>query len=259
MLRIEKLTKFYGATCAVNNLSLHVPPGEFFCFLGPNGAGKTTTIKTVCGLLRPTEGSVTVGGHDVVSAPVPAKRLIGYVPDSPFLYPKLTAREFLRFVGGLWEMEPREVAARGEEMLELFDIRAVGDTLTEDYSHGMRQKLVFAAAFLHRPTLAVIDEPWVGLDPKSIRNVKNFLKEQARAGAAVFMSTHTLSIAQELADRIGIIHEGRLIACGTMDEIRAAHGQDGDLESLFLALTDEESDEAGVDPALAPHHRLTDE
>ncbi len=241
MLHIETLTKYYGATCAVNELTLHVPPGEFFCFLGPNGAGKTTTIKTTCGLLRPTSGVVRVGGHDVVSDPVPAKRLIGYVPDSPFLYPKLTAREFLKFVGGLWQMDPGDVVTRSEEMLETFGILDVGDTLTEDYSHGMRQKLVFSAAFLHRPTLAVIDEPWVGLDPKSIRNVKTFLKERTRHGVTVFMSTHTLSIAEELADRIGIIHEGRLIACGTMEELRA--GRAGDLESLFLRLTEDAPEE----------------
>lgn len=244
MLDIANLTKHYGATCAVDALSLQIPPGEFFCFLGPNGAGKTTTIKTVCGLLRPTSGTVQVGGHNVVTEPVQAKRLIGYVPDTPFLYPKLTAREFLKFVGGLWEMDPREVATRGEEMLETFGILGVGDTLTEDYSHGMRQKLVFAAAFLHRPKLAVIDEPWVGLDPKSIRNVKNFLKEQTRNGVTVFMSTHTLSIAQEVADRIGIIHESRLIACGTIEEIRAGH--DGDLESVFLTLTEETPEEGAA-------------
>ena len=247
MLKIDALTKYYGTTLAVDGLSLDIPAGEFFCFLGPNGAGKTTTIKTACGLLRPTSGSVTVGGFDVVTQPVEAKRLIGYVPDSPFLYPKLTAREFLKFVGGLWDMDPAEADERGEVMLETFGIRDVGDTLTEDYSHGMRQKLVFAAAFLHRPRLAVVDEPWVGLDPKSIRNVKTFLKEQTRDGVSIFMSTHTLSIAQELADRIGIIHEGRLIACGTMDEIR--QGSDGDLETLFLALTAEEPEDAALPEA----------
>jgi len=242
MLRINNLTKFYGAKCAVRDLTLHVPPGEFFCFLGPNGAGKTTTIKTACGLLRPSSGSVTVGGYEIVSQPVEAKRLIGYVPDSPFLYPKLTAREFLQFVGSLWDMDKQEIDARGDEMLRQFMIPEQADILTEDYSHGMRQKLVFAAAFLHRPKLAVIDEPWVGLDPKSIRSVKNFLKNQTRQGTAIFMSTHTLSIVEELADKVGVIHEGRLIAYGSIDEVLSGH--DGALEDVFLKLTGEEPEMA---------------
>ena len=180
-----------------------------------------------------------IGGHDIVGDPVAAKRLLGYVPDTPFLYEKLTGREFMRFVAGLYQMTPAEYEGYTEELLRLFDIAQVADQLIEDYSHGMRQKLSFAACFLHRPKVVIIDEPWVGLDPRSIRFVKDFLKEKTRTeGLAVFMSTHTLAIAEEIADRIGIIHQGALLHIGRVHEILALAHRPGSLEDVFLQLTD---------------------
>jgi ABC-2 type transport system ATP-binding protein len=242
-IRIEHLTKRFGPKIAVNDLNLTVPPGEFFCFLGPNGAGKTTTIKVLTGLLSPTEGRAVLGGHDMAREPVAAKRLLGYVPDTPFLYEKLTGREFMRFVAGLYAMDASEYEAYSEELLDLFTIRGVGDQLIEDYSHGMRQKLSFAACFLHRPSIMIVDEPWVGLDPKSIRFVKDFLRAKTRAeNLTVFMSTHTLAIAEEIADRIGIIHQGKLLHVGSVPEILAMAHQPGSLEDVFLQLTHDETE-----------------
>jgi len=237
MIRTENLTKRFGEKDAVRDLSLDIPAGEFFCVLGPNGAGKTTTIKMLTGLLHPTHGRAVLAGHDIQQHPVEAKQVIGYVPDSPFLYEKLTGREFMRFVGGLYRMREDDVSEKGEGLLELFEIDSVGDQLVEDYSHGMRQKLSFASCFLHEPKIVIVDEPWVGLDPKNIRFVKQFLKRKTREGLTVFMSTHTLSIAEEIADRIGIIHEGRLLNVGTVPEIKALAERPGSLEDVFLELT----------------------
>ncbi len=218
----EALTKQFGAKVAVNNLSLTIEPGTFFCFLGPNGAGKTTTIKMLTGLMKPTAGRAVLGGWDISTHPVEAKRILGLIPDHPFLYDKLTGREFMRFVAGLYSIPDAEFEQRCMELLELFDIAKMADQLIEDYSHGMRQKLSFASCFLHEPKIVIVDEPWVGLDPKSIYFVKNYLKEQTRAtGLTVFMSTHTLSIAEEIADQIGIIHRGKLLYVGTVQEIKA--------------------------------------
>ena len=239
MIRIERLRKQFGATIAVDDLTLNVGEGEFFCFLGPNGAGKTTTIKLLTGLLRPTGGRALIGGFDIVARPVEAKRLLGYIPDQPFLYEKLTAREFLRFVAGLYGMESPGIGDRIGEFLDAFDIAAVADQLIADLSHGTRQKIAFAATFLHRPRVVVVDEPWVGLDPRSTRNVKIYLRERAREGVTVFMSTHTLSIAEEIADRIGIIHNGRLLATGSVGEIKALASRPGTFEDVFLELTRE--------------------
>ncbi|MBZ5588222.1 MAG: ABC transporter ATP-binding protein [Acidobacteriia bacterium] len=239
MIRTESLRKAFGATTAVDNLTLTVGQGEFFCFLGPNGAGKTTTIKLLTGLLRPTGGRALIGGFDIVTRPVEAKRLLGYIPDQPFLYEKLTAREFMRFVAGLYEMEGADVSGRIAELLGAFEVGAVADQLIADLSHGTRQKIAFAATFLHRPRVVVVDEPWVGLDPRSIRNVKTYLRDRTREGVTVFMSTHTLSIAEEVADRIGIIHNGRLLALGSVGEIKALASQPGTLEDVFLELTRE--------------------
>lgn len=239
-IRVEGLTKRFGPKVAVNRLDFTVPFGEFFCFLGPNGAGKTTTIKMLTGLLRPTDGIAMLGGHDITQDPLAAKRLLGYVPDTPFLYEKLTGREFMRFVAGLYQMAPEEHEPDTEELLRRFGIWNVADQLIEDYSHGMRQKLTFAACFLHRPRIVIVDEPWVGLDPKSIRFVKDFLKEKTRSeGVAVFMSTHTLAIAEEIADRIGIIHQGALLHVGSVPEILALAHRPGSLEDVFLQLTDD--------------------
>ena len=239
MIRTDHLRKVFGATTAVEELTLNIGEGEFFCFLGPNGAGKTTTIKLLTGLLRPTGGRALIGGFDIVTRPVEAKRLLGYIPDQPFLYEKLTGREFMRFVAGLYEMEEADLPRRTDELLDAFEVAGVADQLIADLSHGTRQKIAFAATFLHRPRVVVVDEHWVGLDPRSIRNVKTYLRERTREGVTVFMSTHTLSIAEEVADRIGIIHNGRLLALGSVGEIKALSSHPGTLEDIFLELTRE--------------------
>ena len=242
MIQIQSLTKRYGPKVAVDQLNLDVAEGEFFCFLGPNGAGKTTTIKVLTGLVRPTSGSATVGGHDVQQEPLAAKQLLGYVPDHPFLYERLTGREFMRFVAGLYRMSEAELESRCDDLLATFEIDHVGDQLVESYSHGMRQKLSFASCFLHAPRVVVVDEPWVGLDPKNIRAVKTFLREKTREGLTVFMSTHSLAIAEEVADRVGIIHRGRLLHVGTVDEVKELAEHPGNLEDVFLQLTRDEAD-----------------
>lgn len=238
MILTENLTKRFGSKTAVNALNLRIDPGTFFCFLGPNGAGKTTTIKMLTGLLHPAAGRAVLGGHDIQQEPVAAKRLLGYVPDQPFLYDKLTGREFMHFVAGLYQLPAGSWEKQRDELLGMFEIAAVADQLIEDYSHGMRQKLSFAACFLHKPQIVIVDEPWVGLDPKNIRFVKDFLKEKTRTeGVTVFMSTHTLSIAEEIADVIGIINSGRLLHLGTVEQIKALRAQPGSLEDVFLELT----------------------
>jgi ABC-2 type transport system ATP-binding protein len=239
MIELTAVTKRYGPKVAVQDLNLVVPAGELFAFLGPNGAGKTTTIKLLCGLLFPTEGTVRVGGFDLRTDGDAARRLISYVPDQPFLYEKLTGREFLQFTCDLYGM-PRDYAAeRIATVIELFHLDDFVDDLTERYSHGMRQRTVFAAALVHEPRLLIADEPTVGLDPKSIRELKTLLRKQAENGVTVFLSTHTLDIAQELADRIGIIDHGRLLALGTMNDLRKRAARDGSLEDLFLQITEE--------------------
>lgn len=240
MIRIEGLTKKYGEQAAVRDLNLEVPAGEFFCYLGPNGAGKTTTIKVLTGLVRPTEGRASIGMHDIQEDPLGAKALLGYVPDHPFLYDRLTGREFLRFVAGIYRLTEEELEERSDPLLETFGILEHAERLVQDMSHGMRQKLSFTACFLHAPKVVVVDEPWVGLDPKSIHRVKTFLKEQTKEGLTVFMSTHSLAIAEETADRIGIIHQGRLRHLGTVDEIKALASSPGSLEEVFLELTEDD-------------------
>jgi len=237
MIDIANVTKRYGPKVAVQDLGLHVPAGELFAFLGPNGAGKTTTIKILCGLLFPSSGTVRVGGHDLVTRGDQARALISYVPDQPYLYEKLTGREFLQFTADLYAMPPGRARDKIDEVIDTFHLEEFVDDLTERYSHGMRQRTVFAAALVHEPRLLIADEPTVGLDPKSIRELKTLLRELAAGGMTVFLSTHTLDIAQELADRIGIIDRGRLIGCGAMD---------GSLEDLFLKITEEAAAEAAV-------------
>lgn len=246
MIVAENLTKRFGPKIAVDRLSLEIPAGEFFCFLGPNGAGKTTSIKMFNGLLHPTEGRALLGGFDIQKDPVKTKALLGYIPDHPFLYDKLTGREFMHFVAGLYSLPKAHVLTEGERLLEIFEIRHVADQLIEDYSHGMRQKLSFASCFLHDPKIVIVDEPWVGLDPKNIRFVKDFLKERTRDGVTVFMSTHTLSIVEEVADRVGIIHKGRLLRVGTIAEILALARNPGSLEDVFLELTGDEDAPGGA-------------
>jgi ABC-2 type transport system ATP-binding protein len=244
MIELSNVTKRYGPKVAVERLDLAVPAGELFAFLGPNGAGKTTTIKLLCGLLFPTEGTVKVGGFDLRTDGDQARRLISYVPDQPFLYEKLTGREFLQFTCDLYGMERDHAAAQIARVIELFRLEEFVDDLTERYSHGMRQRSVFAAALVHEPKLLIADEPTVGLDPKSIRELKTLLRQQASAGVTVFLSTHTLDIAQELADRIGILDRGRMLGCGTMADLRKQAAMDGSLEDLFMKITEEAAAEA---------------
>ena len=239
MIDLVDVTKRYGPKVAVQDLTLHVPAGELFAFLGPNGAGKTTTIKMLCGLLFPSSGTVQVGGYDIIAQGDQARALISYVPDQPFLYEKLSGREFLQFTADLYGMPPERSRDKIAEVIDIFHLEDFVDDLTERYSHGMRQRTVFAAALVHEPKLLIADEPTVGLDPKSIRELKTLLRNLASQGMTVFLSTHTLDIAQELADRIGIIDHGRLIGCGTMTDLRKQAARDGNLEDLFLAITEE--------------------
>ena len=238
MIRMEGVTKRYGRFTAVHPLDLHVKRGELFGFLGPNGAGKTTTIRMVAGVLKPTAGRVLIGGHDVATEPVLAKRHIGYIPDRPSVYEKLTGSEFLRFVSGLWGRDGEEAEKRADELLELFELTAWKNTLVESYSHGMRQKLLISSALVHGPDLIVVDEPMVGLDPKAARLIKDLLRNFTAAGGTVFLSTHTLEVAEALCDRIAILHGGRIRAMGTMADLRreAADGT-AHLEEIFLKLT----------------------
>jgi ABC-2 type transport system ATP-binding protein len=246
VIDIRDVSKSYGPKVAVRDLTLHVPAGELFAFLGPNGAGKTTTIKLLCGLLFPSTGSVRVGGFDLATNGDQARGLISYVPDQPFLYEKLTGREFLQFTADLYAMPPARSREKIAEVIDLFHLDDFVDDLTERYSHGMRQRTVFAAALVHEPKLLIADEPTVGLDPKSIRELKTLLRQLAAEGMTVFLSTHTLDIAQELADRIGIIDHGRLIGCGTLADLRKQAAMDGSLEDLFLAITEEAAAEQVV-------------
>lgn len=245
MIELVDVTKCYGAKLAVDLLSLTVQPGELFAFLGPNGAGKTTTIKMLCGLLFPTSGTLRVGGFDLATHGNEARRLISFVPDTPYLYEKLTGREFLRFIADMYAMELNHSRKRIDEVIDTFRLGEFIDDLTESYSHGMRQRTVFAAALLHEPKLLITDEPTVGLDPKSIRMLKDLLRQQADHGTTVFLSTHSLDVAQELADRIGIIDRGRLIGCGTLESLRQQADRTGTLEDVFLKLTAEGDDDAG--------------
>jgi ABC-2 type transport system ATP-binding protein len=239
MIELHEVTKYYGAKLAVDRLSLHLEPGELFAFLGPNGAGKTTTIKLMCGLLFPTAGTIRIGGLDLSRDGDRARQLISYVPDQPYLYEKLTGREFLQFIADMYGM-PRDLGKRRiGEMIDTFRLDDFADDLTERYSHGMRQRTVFAAAFLHEPQVLIVDEPTVGLDPRSVRLLKDLLRREAQRGTTVFLSTHSLDVAQELADRIGIVDRGRLISCGTLDALRTQAAMDGSLEDVFLKLTEE--------------------
>jgi ABC-2 type transport system ATP-binding protein len=238
MIAVEALVKTYGSFTAVDGVSLSVEPGEIHGFLGPNGAGKTTTIRIIAGLLKPTSGRITINGHDLAQAPEAAKASLGFIPDRPFIYEKLTAREFLRFHGGLYGMAGAELEERASEMLELFELGRWQGELVESFSHGMKQRLVMCAAFLHRPRAVLVDEPMVGLDPRGARLIKDIFRLMSRKGVAILMSTHTLEVAQEMCDRISIILRGQIIARGTVDELLAlAGGEDEQLTPVFLKLT----------------------
>jgi ABC-2 type transport system ATP-binding protein len=243
MIELDNVSKEYGTKRAVDGLSLHVAAGELFAFLGPNGAGKTTTIKMLCGLLFPTAGRLRIGGHDVQSDGDRARQIISYVPDQPHLYEKLTGREFMEFIRAMYGIDTALGRKRIDEMIELFDLAEFVDDLTERYSHGMKQRTVFAAALLHDPQVLIVDEPTVGLDPKNIRLFKDLLRSRVRDGMTVFMSTHSLDIAEELATRIGIVDHGRLIGLGSLDSLRKQAARDGSLEEVFLTLTEERNGE----------------
>jgi ABC-2 type transport system ATP-binding protein len=244
LIELKNLNKNYGEKVAAHHINLTVHGGEVFGFLGPNGAGKTTTIKMIVGLLRPTSGTAKVAGFDVQAQPLQAKAASGYVPDTPNLYPKLSGRELLRFVGQLYNIDPDQVERRIDELLKLFDLEHAGDDTIDSYSHGMQQKTAIASALVHDPEVLVLDEPTVGLDPKSARLIKDMLRQMASRGSAVFLSTHILEIAERMCDRIGIIHKGELIAVGSMEELRNLGKEatpdlpgGATLEDIFLNLT----------------------
>jgi ABC-2 type transport system ATP-binding protein len=241
MIELLHLVKHFGELVAVDDISLAVPRGEFFAVLGPNAAGKTTTIKILTGLIKPTSGSARVGGFDVQTHPLEARRRLAYVPDFPFLYEKLTPWEFFRFTGQLFQMDNARIQSSTQELIARFGLEAYVKKPIEGLSHGTRQRVAIVSALLHDPEVFVIDEPMVGLDPHHARVVKDVLKERSLAGMTVFVSTHQLSVAEEMADRIGIIHQGKLVAVGTREELRRQSGATGPLEETFLALTAEET------------------
>jgi ABC-2 type transport system ATP-binding protein len=250
MITLRQLTKKYGDFTAVDAIDLDVPTGELFGFLGPNGAGKTTTLRMIAGILQPTAGTVTIGGVDLARDPTAAKMKLGFIPDRPFIYEKLTGAEFLRFVGGLFGQEGAQLEHRARELLALFDLEEWRDEIVESYSHGMRQKLIISSAFVHRPEVIVVDEPMVGLDPKAAKILKDLFREYVRRGHTIMMSTHTLEVAESVCDRIAIIQQGTIRASGTMAELRDAaqrEGRDGGLEEIFLRLTGENAARALVD------------
>lgn len=241
MIRLIGLTKFYKGLRAVDHIDLEVKEGIIFGFLGPNGAGKTTTIKMMAGVMKPTSGRIIINGMDISRSPTEVKRSIGFIPDRPFLYEKLTGMEFLRFVGGLYCVDHSDsLESRIRELLDLFDLTHWGDELIDSYSHGMKQRLVMCGALLHRPKVLVVDEPMVGLDPRGARLVKDIFKDQADQGTTVFMSTHSLEVAQEVCHEVAIIQAGRIIAIGTADDLKRTAGVDGNLEKIFLKLTEGE-------------------
>ena len=240
MIELIHLVKKFGDLVAVNDLSLSIGDGEFFAMLGPNAAGKTTTLKILAGLMKPTSGNALVAGLDVQVHPLETRKRMAFVPDFPFLYDKLTPWEFFRFTGQLFEMDEAKIAGSSEALIERFNLEPFVNKMIEGLSHGTRQRVAIVSALLHEPKIFIIDEPMVGLDPHHARVVKDILKERSRNGMTVLVSTHQLSVAEEMADRIGIIHQGRLVAVGTRDELRQQSGTSGPLENAFLALTVEE-------------------
>lgn len=244
-IKITDLSKVYGKQEAVNNLQLEVPKGELFGFLGPNGAGKTTSIKMMIGLLEPTTGSVEIGGINIWKDPVEAKKRIAYVPDQPNLYPKLTGWDYLQFIGSVFRIPKKKFQEKATELLHIFNLTDRADDLIESYSHGMKQKIAICGALVHEPDVLFLDEPTVGLDPKSARSLKNLLRELCDQGMTAFVSTHILEIAEQMCDRIGIILEGKIIALGTIEELREHEGKtEGSLEDIFLELTGGEDQQA---------------
>jgi ABC-2 type transport system ATP-binding protein len=237
VIKTEGLMKRFQSVLAVDRLDLDIPAGEIFGFLGPNGAGKTTTVKLMTGLLRPTAGRSWVGGFDVQTHPREAKKIMGLVPDQPYVYPHLTGIEFLRFIGDLYEVDLSYQKKKIPELLEMFELNDMGSELVETFSHGMRQKLVLAGVLLHQPKVLFLDEPMVGLDPKSARLVKDVFQRLSESGVTLFMCTHVLEIAERLCHRVGIVQQGRLTRVGTVADLRAQASRSGTLEDVFLALT----------------------
>jgi len=240
MIELTNLTKDYGTTLAVNHLNLHVAAGEIYGFIGPNGAGKTTTIRMMGGIIEPTAGNIVIRGIEMRKDPVTAKKLIGFVPDRPFLYEKLTGMEFLKFIADLYDVDSQHLVRKSEQLLKQFALWEWAHEIIEAYSHGMKQRLIIAAALLHDPKVLVIDEPMVGLDPSAVRMVKDILKDLAAQNVTIFVSTHTLSLAEDLCVRIGVIHKGTLLAQGTVAELNgAAKTGEAKLEEVFLTLVRE--------------------
>ncbi|MBC8285811.1 MAG: ABC transporter ATP-binding protein [Nitrospinae bacterium] len=238
MISIKGLTKKYDSVLAVDGLDLEIPKGELFGFLGPNGAGKTTTIKLLVGLLKPTSGSIFINGIDLYRDPLEVKKIIGYIPDRPFLYDKLTGWEYLEFVSGLFSLDEEVARDRSEKFLAFFDLEHFADELIEGYSHGMKQKLIISGALIHNPKVLIVDEPLVGLDPKGARQVKQLFQDLCAEGTTIFLSTHSLGVAETMCHRVGIIQKGKIVAMGTVDQLRAqAKQEQGDLEDVFLKLT----------------------
>ena len=238
MIRLNGLTKKYGRFTAVDNIHLTVPEGELFGFLGPNGAGKTTTLRMIAGILKPTAGTVEIAGDDIQARPLQAKARLGFIPDRPYVYEKLTGSEFLRFVAALYGQSGSEIEHRSDELLELFELTPWKHELVESYSHGMRQKLIISSALVHRPAVIVVDEPMVGLDPRSAKLLKELFRKFVERGGTVLMSTHTLEVAETMCDRIAIIQGGKIAAQGTMEELREqTSSADMSLEDLFLKIT----------------------
>ena len=243
MIHLKNIEKKYGDFQALHPLNLHVKKGEVFGFLGPNGAGKTTTIRMLAGVLVPTAGSVAINGIDLVKNPIESKKHVGYIPDRPYLYDKLTAREFLQFVGGMYSLKPDEIRKRGDILLTENGLLDRADELIEAYSHGMKQRLVLTSSLLHRPQLLIVDEPMVGLDPHGAKRIKDQFRTIADEGRTVFLSTHSLDVAQEVCDRVGILFKGKIIALGSVQDLLKDQSSK-DLEEVFLKITQEELDKA---------------
>lgn len=243
MIKLRNISKFYGSFCAVNDISFEVNSGEVFGFLGVNGAGKTTTLKMLSGILQPNSGELSIGGHSVVREPVQAKAITGYIPDRPYIYSKLSGREFLRFVADLYKVEKTQIDDRIDQLLDDYSLTEWQYELVESYSHGMRQRLATIAALIHKPKALIIDEPMVGLDPHGAKMLKSAIRQYASEGMAILLSTHSLNVAQEVCDRLAIIHQGSIISTGTFEELRDQSGSDNasELEQVFLALTDKSS------------------
>jgi ABC-2 type transport system ATP-binding protein len=239
MIELEGVSKRFGDFYAVRDLDLRVPAGELFCFLGPNGAGKTTTIKMLCGLLKPSAGRLRVGGYDLHEQGQEVRRITGYIPDFPFLYDRLTVTEFYQFCGELHDVPRDEVGAKMEKAFEILGLHDYRDVLIRDLSHGLRQRVIYAVTLLHDPKVIFVDEPFIGLDPFSIRLIKTLLRERVRAGGTVFLTTHILALIEDLADRVGIIVNGRLVSVGSLEELRRQKGQPGArLEDIFFSLVE---------------------